>query len=62
MSEKIADAIREVLEVHGNKMYSQYKANAVLEVRDILFDIANAIDRRTRQDPGGEESTEDKPF
>lgn len=62
MSEKIADAIRETLEIHGNKLYSEHAKKTIDEVRRLLYGIADRIDRMSPSVPGGEESTEDKPF
>jgi hypothetical protein len=59
MSEKIADAIREVLSDYKNVDRARIRMGDVMR---LLYRVADAIDSTTTDEPGGEESTEDKPF
>ena len=60
MSEKIADAIRDTVRQYRRVNHS-YAVNYG-DLCDLLMRLAENIDVRTPAEPGGEESTPDKPF
>lgn len=66
MSEKIADALRKEAAEWREEWESSSAGTTYCEVTHAILtaftDLAERIDTHTPEEPGGEESTPDKPF